>query len=263
MRLFFIGDIFGEAGRRAVLKLLPEFRMQEKIDFVVANGENATHGKGISVAHAQSLLDSGVDVLTSGNHAFDINALFPLYRSEPRLLRPANYSPKSPGRGWVIREILGGLRLAVVNLVGRVHMEGADCPFAAIDRILAQELVGVDVIFVDMHAEATSESRAMGWHLDGRVAAVLGSHSHVPTADEEILPRGTAYQTDVGMTGPYRSVIGMQIEAVLERFRTGVRSQWHPATEDVRLCGAVVDIEESTGRAERIERIQIKLANHQ
>jgi metallophosphoesterase (TIGR00282 family) len=194
-----------------------------------------------------------------GNHAFDREESFSYFNSEPRIIRPANYSDKTPGRGVVVREVFSGVKIAVVNLIGRIHMEPVDCPFAAADRVLAELHGEADIIFVDMHAEATSETRAMGWYLDGKVAAVLGSHTHVPTADEEILPAGTAYLTDAGMTGPYRSVIGMEVEAVLKKFRSGIRSKFEPAKEDVRFCGAVVEIEESTGLARKIERVTKRL----
>lgn len=255
MRLLFIGDVFGAPGRQAVQEILPGLRRDRKIDVVVANGENASHGRGITQKTADILFQAGVDVITTGNHAFDIVEAFPYFESETRLVRPANYSKAAPGRGYVVLDILGGVQLAVINLIGRIHMEPVDCPFAKVDEILEDLRSKSDIIFVDMHAEATSEARAMGWHLDGKVAAVLGSHTHVPTADEEILPQGTAYITDVGMTGPYRSVIGMDLEPVLNKYRTGLRTKFQPATEDIRFCGALVDIEESTGKATHIERV--------
>jgi 2',3'-cyclic-nucleotide 2'-phosphodiesterase len=259
MNLLFIGDVFGEPGRVAVQKILPELKSQRSIDFIVANGENIAHGKGITVSTAESLFSAGVNVITTGNHAFDQHEVHKYFQSEPRLIRPENYGNASPGRGHVIQEVYGGVTIGVINLAGRVHMEPADCPFAAADRLLEEMRGRADIVFVDMHAEATSESRAMGWYLDGRVAAVLGSHTHVQTADEEILPKGTAFITDVGMTGPYRSIIGMKIDIALKKFRTGIRSRWEPASEDVRFCGAIVEIEESNGLARKIERIQIKI----
>jgi len=259
MNLLFIGDIFGEPGRRAIKEFLPDLKRTHKIDFVVANGENVAHGKGITPSLADELFSLGIDVITSGNHAFDKLEIVSYYKKQKKLLRPANYPHQNPGKGHVVLDILGGVSLAVVNLIGRIHMAAADCPFAAVDKVLA-ELKGVaDIIFVDMHAETTSETRAMGWYLDGKVAAVLGSHTHVQTADEEILPQGTAFLTDAGMTGPYKSVIGMEIEPVLSKFKTGIKTRWNPASEDVRVCGAVVEIEESNGRARSIERINLKL----
>jgi len=259
MNLLFIGDIFGEAGRLAVRTLLPDLKKERRLDFVVANGENVAHGKGITPKGAEQLFAAGVDVITTGNHAFDQADSLDYFRRQSRLLRPENYPGGSPGKGHAVAEVYAGIRVAVVNLIGRIHMEPADCPFAAVDRVLADLQGKADIIFVDMHAEATSETRAMGWHLDGRVAAVLGSHTHVQTADEEILPQGTAYLTDVGMTGPYRSVIGMKVDNVLRKFRFGIKSRFEPADGDPRLCAAVVEIEESTGLARKIERLQVRL----
>ncbi len=259
MNLLFIGDIFGEPGRRAVQTILPKLRMEKKLDFVVANGENAAHGKGITPQQAEELFGYGIDVMTTGNHAFDQKDIHGYFKQESRLLRPLNYNKVCPGKGHVIREVYSGVKIGVVNLIGRIHMEPADCPFAAIDGLLEESKLQADIWFVDMHAETTSEARAMGWHLDGKVAAVLGSHTHVQTADEEIMPESTAYLTDAGMTGPYRSVIGMKIPAVLRKFRTGMRTKYEPAEDDVRFCAAMVEIEESTGLARRIERIQIRL----
>lgn len=255
MKILFIGDVFGAPGRQAVQEFVPKLKRERALDVVIANGENVSHGRGITEKTASLLFEAGVDVITTGNHAYDIQDSFPYFASEKRLLRPANYPKTSPGRGYGIFDVLGGIQLAVVNLIGRIHMDPVDCPFAAIDRVLDEIKVEADVIFVDMHAETTSESRAMGWHLDGKVGAVLGSHTHVQTADEELLPQGTAYLTDAGMTGPYRSVIGMGVEPVLEKFRTGIRSRFKPAAKDIRLCGAIVDLEESTGLATNIERI--------
>ena len=255
MKILFIGDVFGSPGRQAVQRVLPSLRAEKQIDVVIANGENACHGKGITESTAKDLFQAGVDVITTGNHAFDHQEVFPYFASEKKLLRPANYSSKTPGRGHVVIDVMGGIHLAVINLIGRVHMDPAENPFAAADELVKDLKGRADVIFVDMHAEATSETRAMGWYLDGRVAAVLGSHTHVPTADEEILPKGTAYLTDAGMTGPYHSVIGMAVEPVLHKFVTGIRQRFEPATEGVRFCSALVDVEESTGLATSIERI--------
>lgn len=259
MNLLFIGDIFGEPGRHAVQTLLPGLRRERKIDFVVGNGENVAHGKGITHKTAEQLFAAGIDVITTGNHAFDQHEVHDYFKRQPKLLRPANYAAVSPGRGWVVVEVYAGVKLGVVNLIGRINMEPADCPFAAADRVLAELKGQADIVFVDMHAETTSESRAMGWHLDGRVAAVIGSHTHVQTADEEIMPRGTAFLTDAGMTGPYRSIIGMRIDNVLRKFQTGIKSRFEPAEGDVRFCGALVEIEESNGLARKIERVQIRL----
>ena len=259
MRLIFIGDIFGEPGRKAVQQVLPGLVRDQKIDFVVANGENVAHGRGVTAKTLQSLLSSGVHVVTTGNHAFDQQDALNIFSSETRLLRPYNYSSASPGKGFVVVEVFSGIKIAVVNLIGRIHMEPADCPFEAADAFIKEVKHEADILFVDMHAEATSEMRAMGWYLDGRVAAVLGSHTHVQTADEEILPKGTAYLSDAGMTGPYRSVIGMKIEPILQKMTLGLKSRFEPADGDVRFCAALVEIEESTGLAKKIERVQIRL----
>ncbi len=259
MNLLFIGDIFGEPGRLAVQQLVPKLRQERGIDVVVGNGENVAHGKGITAKTAEQLFSAGIDVITTGNHAFDQHEVHDYFKRQPRLLRPENYSIASPGRGYTVIEVYAGVMLGVLNLAGQIHMEAADSPFAAADRVLAELKGRADVVFVDMHAEATSEARAMGWYLDGRVAAVLGSHTHVQTADEEILPKGTAFLTDAGMTGPYRSIIGMKLDNVLRKFQTGIKSRFEPAEGDVRFCGAIVEIEESTGLARKIERVQIRL----
>ncbi len=259
MKILFIGDIFGEAGRRAVKTLLPPLRQREKIDFVFANAENIAHGKGISSQSVKLLFDSGVDVLTTGNHAFDRDESLSLYEQDKRILRPANFPAKCPGRGFSRFEVYGGVTVGVINLIGRVHMAPADCPFEKADQLLMDAKLDCDIILVDMHAEATSESRAMGWHLDGRVAAVVGSHTHVPTADEEILPKGTAYISDAGMTGPYRSIIGIDIDTALKRFLMGMRSPIEPAKEDIRMYAVLIDVEESTGLATSIRLLCEKL----
>jgi hypothetical protein len=259
MNLLFIGDIFGEAGRTAIEKVLPALRTERKLDAVIANAENIAHGKGITVKTAEFLFNHGVDVITSGNHAFDQDEILSYFARQPRLLRPANYSAKSPGKGYISLEIYGGVILGVLNLAGRIHMEPAENPFLAADHWIEEASGKADVLLVDMHAEATSETRAMGWYLDGRVGAVIGSHTHVQTADEEILPKGTAFLSDAGMTGPYQSIIGMKIEPVLKKFVTGLKSKFEPASRDIRFCAVLVEIEESTGLARKIERIQIKL----
>ncbi len=256
MKILFIGDIFGEAGKNAVLQKVPEYRSKHRVDFVIANGENVYRGKGIKVREVEELFSSGVDVITSGNHAFDQFDSIELYKKQPKFLHPANYSHLSPSKGYVICEVYSGVHICVINLAGRIHMEPANCPFAAVDKILEETKGQAEITVVDMHAEATSETRAMGWHLNGKVAAVLGSHTHVQTADEEVLPQGTAYITDTGMTGPYRSVIGMKVEGPLKKFRTGIRSPYEPATEDVKFCAVLVDVEESSGKANSILRIQ-------
>lgn len=255
MKILFIGDIFGETGKNLAIQKVSEYRAQG-VDFVVANGENVYKGKGIKIRDAEELFSSGVDVITTGNHAFDQYELIDYFKKQNKILHPANYSRYSPSKGYVLSEVYSGVHVGVVNLAGRVHMESANCPFEAIDKILEEIKSKAEIIIVDMHAEATSEARAMGWYLDGQVSAVLGSHTHVQTADEEILPQGTAYITDAGMTGPYRSVIGMKIDGPLKKFRTGIRNQYEPAQEDPRFCAVLMEIEENSGKARSIQRIQ-------
>ncbi|MBF0493148.1 MAG: YmdB family metallophosphoesterase [Deltaproteobacteria bacterium] len=260
MKILFIGDIFGEVGKKAVLEKVPLFRLQQQVDFVIANGENVSKGKGIKIKEAHELFDCGVDVITSGNHAFDQDETEAYFRQEPRFIHPANYNLLTPSKGWVICEVHSGIKIGVINLAGQIFMSPANCPFECVDRLLKHEMQGdADIVIVDMHADASSECRAMGWHLEGRVAAVLGTHMHVQTADEEILPGGTAYITDVGMTGPYRSVIGMSVEGVLKKFRTGMKQRYIPASEDVRFCALLLEVEENTGKATSIQRIQERM----
>ncbi len=256
MKILFIGDVFGDAGKKALLQKVPEYRSKQSVDFVVANSENVHRGRGLKIRDAEEIFACGVDVISTGNHAFDQIELIDYYKRQPKIIHPANYNPASPSKGYVLCEVYSGVKVGVMNLAGRIHMEPADCPFAAADRVIAEIKSEADIILVDMHAEATSESRAMGWHLDGRVAAVLGSHTHVQTADEEILPNGTAYITDAGMTGPYRSVIGMKVEGPLKKFRTGMRSPYEPGTEDVRFCAVLIEVQENTGKSTSIQRIQ-------
>lgn len=259
MRILFIGDIVGRPGRRAVAERLPELVAQHQPGVVIANCENAAAGFGITPELVEELFATGIDVLTSGNHIWDRKEILPYFEQgakRERLLRPANY-PGAPGQGVYIGERPGGVRTAVLNLQGRVFMPDIDCPFKTADRLLEQIPHEVRVIVVDMHAETTSEKQAMGWYLDGRVSAVLGTHTHVQTADEKILPQGTAYVSDVGMTGPYEGIIGNEKQSVLQRFLTGLPARFEVAEGDVRLCGAVVDVDEQTGRARAIERIAL------
>jgi metallophosphoesterase (TIGR00282 family) len=260
IRILFVGDIMGGPGRRSVQANLEALVDRERIDFVIANVENAAGGFGLTAAVLQDLDDLPVDVLTSGNHVWDKKEGVPLLDAHPALLRPANYPEGNPGRGWCIEESAAGVPVAVVNLQGQALMAPIDNPFRVADRVLdeiRQERDNVRVIVVDMHAEATSEKQAMGWYLDGRVTAVLGTHTHVPTADERILPQGTAFQTDVGMTGPYESVIGMRPDKVLERFLLNTPRPFEPAKRDLQLRGAIVDADEMTGRAVAIRRVRV------
>ena len=257
MRILILGDVVGEPGRRLVEAHLPTLRRELALDFVVINGENAAHGHGITDRIAQQWFDEfGVDVITTGNHAFDVKDIVTYFQKEPRLLRPANYPPGTPGNGFVKLHTPGGQEVLVINVMGRVHMPPCDDPFRCVDAILAKERA--DLVLVDMHAEATSEAQAMGWYLDGRVAAVLGTHTHVGTLDAKVLPGGTAYVTDIGMTGPYEGVIGMKKDASLSRFLRAKGDRFEVAEGDLQLHAVLVVTE---GRkAVSIERILKTLA---
>ncbi|MFH1678569.1 MAG: TIGR00282 family metallophosphoesterase [Candidatus Omnitrophota bacterium] len=254
MKILFIGDIVGKPGRETVKTLLPNLIKEFEIDFVIANIENAAGGSGITPGVADELFNSGINAFTSGDHIFRKKEVLSIINDEPNLLRPANFPLISPGRGSGIFRTKNGESIALINLLGRVFMEARECPF----RVVKEEIdkLGCKALIIDFHAEATSEKVAMGWYLDGLVSAVLGTHTHIQTADEKILPNGTAYITDVGMTGPQRSVIGRKIEDVLTRFITQVDSRFEVASEDLQLQGVVVDIDAGTGKATSIIRIQ-------
>ena len=254
MRVLFIGDIYGKPGRRAIAEKVPVLRELHKLDVVVANCENAASGKGITPKLAGTLIESGVDVLTGGNHIWQYREIIPFLEESTRLIRPANY-PDAPGVGVTTFSASNGEVLAVLQVEGRVFMRNLECPFRTVDRIL-EDLGEVNGILVDVHAEATAEKQALGWYLAGRVSAVLGTHTHVPTADERILPGGTAFMTDVGMTGPYDSVIGMKVESAIDGFLTQRRGRHLVASGNPWLCGAVVDIDPLTGKALSILRIK-------
>jgi hypothetical protein len=255
LRILLVGDIVGGPGRRIFEQVVPRLRAEGTAEFVVANAENAAGGNGCTLPLARELLRAGADVLTLGDHAWDQKELASQIDQEPRLLRAANAAPACPGRGWVTVDSPAG-PVTVLSLVGRVFMPPLfDCPFRAVDRVLAELPPAHGPVLVDLHAEATSEKIAMGWHLDGRVAAVVGSHTHVPTADETILPKGTAYITDLGMTGPRRSILGREIAPVLKRFTTGMPQRFEVATDDVVLEGVVIEVVPTTGKALRIERV--------
>jgi len=253
VNLLFIGDIFASPGRRIVADHLEDIIGANQIDLVIANGENAAGGFGITPAIAEDLLALGIDVLTTGNHVWDKREVYDYLGRQPRLIRPANY-PQAPGKGVVTLRSRSGIECAVINLQGRTYMPATDCPFRTADGILSQIDSGVKVRFVDFHAEVTSEKIAMGWYLDGRVSAVVGTHTHVPTADTRILPEGTAYQTDCGMTGPYRSVIGVETDIVLQRFLTSLPVRMEAARTGAELHAVIIDVDESTGRARAIRR---------
>lgn len=251
LRILMIGDIIGKPGRQAIKTLLPDLRHELSIDMVIANGENTAGGFGITLETAYELLDSGVDVLTSGNHIWDQREIIPHMDEGLPLIRPANY-PNAPGRGYLFHN-----GVMVLNLMGRVFMPPLDCPFRTAETILQEvkEAENPRVIIVDFHAEATSEKQGLGWYLDGRVSAVLGTHTHVGTVDAKVLPGGTGYLTDVGMTGPINSVIGSGVDAVLDRFLTGMPQRLKVATGPVAMNSVLLDIDSESGRATGIQRI--------
>lgn len=260
MRVLFLGDVVGRSGRTLVAERLPRLKAEWKLDFVVLNGENAAGGFGITEVIYQELIDAGADVITLGNHAWDQREAMVFIERAPHLLRPLNYPPGTPGRGSVIAPAKNGARVLVVNLMGRVFMDALDDPFAAIDReIDAIPLKqGCDAILVDMHAEASSEKQAIAHHLDGRVSLVIGTHTHVPTADHRVLPGGTAFMTDVGMCGDYDSVIGMAKEEPVRRFITKMpASRFEAASGPAALSGLAVDIDDETGLAQRVAPVRI------
>ena len=257
MRILFIGDIFGSPGRRAVRELLPVLVAQHTPDLVLANGENAAAGFGITPKLVAELLGAGVEVLTSGNHIWDRKEIIPYLaeHADGPLLRPANFPDGAPGQGLFRGRTRNGIPYAVMNLQGRVFMQSIECPFRGADALLKLIPAEVKIRVLDMHAETTSEKVALGWYMDGRVTAVLGTHTHIPTADERILPGGTAYITDVGMTGPYDSVIGIDRQMVIEKFLNQLPARFEVARDDVRLCGVMIEADPGTGRAISIERI--------
>src|SRR5258708_7661452 len=249
MNILFIGDIFASPGRNIVARHLQDIISEEKIDLAIANAENSAGGFGITPLIAQELFSMGLEVLTTGNHIWDKKELFDYLPREPRLLRPANYNSDLPGSGVIVVKARNGVEVAVINLQGRVHMPSIDCPFRKADAILEALPAHVRVRFVDFHAELTSEKMAMGWYLNGRVSAMVGTHTHIPTADTRILPNGTAYQTDVGMTGPYRSVIGVDKDIILEKFLTQLPVRMEAARHGAELHAVIVEGDEATGRA--------------
>jgi 2',3'-cyclic-nucleotide 2'-phosphodiesterase len=262
MRILFIGDIYGRPGRNIVKDRLREIVRDQAIDLVIANGENSAAGFGITPALAEEFFELNIDVITTGNHVWDKHEIIDYFETvgsnghgpARRLLRPANYPADMPGWGLYQGE-KRSVRYAVINLQGRVFMASNDDPFRTADQLLQQ--IEAKVIIVDIHAEATSEKISLGWYLDGRVTAVVGTHTHVPTADERVLPNGTAYITDVGMTGPYDGVIGVKKELVVGKFLNGMPVRFEAATGDVRLCAVIIDCDEETGKAQGIERLMI------
>lgn len=261
VNILFIGDIVGKPGRKVIREVLRPLKERFRIDLVVANGENASGGIGISIKGADELLSAGIDVLTSGNHIWKKKEIVDYIQQNPDLIRPANFPPGTPGKGFVVKETRSGRRIAVLNLLGRTFMEAVDCPFRKAieerDRLIQES----SIILVDFHAEATSEKMALGWYLDGKVSAVLGTHTHIQTADERILPQGTAYITDVGMTGPIDSVIGVKKDLAIERFLTQMPYKFEVAKRDLALEGVLLSIDPETGKALEISRIRERLSN--
>jgi len=255
MNILFIGDIIGKPGRELIRKGLQGLVARHEVDLVIANAENSAAGFGITKDIGQALLDWGVDVMTSGNHIWDKREAIEYIAREPRLLRPANYPAGVPGRGSCIAQTGDGREVGIVNVMGRVFMLNIDDPFAVVLREIEALRHRTKIVIVDFHAEATSEKVAMGWHLDGKATLVVGTHTHVQTADERILPQGTAYLTDAGMTGPHDSIIGMERAPSLARFLTGMPSKFEPASGNPRLNGVVVTADEATGRATAVTRI--------
>src|SRR5581483_10925937 len=255
MNILFIGDIFASGGRGIVAENLNRLITEHKVDLIIANAENSAGGFGITPLIAEELLALGLDVLTGGNHSFDKREIHDYFEHQPRLLRPANYPPGLPGTGVYTAKARNGAPYAVINLQGRAHMANIDCPFRKADELLPLLEPAIKIRIVDFHAELTSEKMAMGWHLDGRATAMIGTHTHIPTADARILPSGMAYQTDSGMTGPYESVIGIEKDTILRRFLTGLSGRMEAARRGVELHGALITADETTGKAIAIEPI--------
>ena len=259
MKILFVGDIVGSPGRKIVHDRLADILAQREIDLCIANGENSASGFGITPRLAEELFASGIQVLSGGNHIWDRKEIIDFFPHEPRLLRPANFPAGSPGKGIYVGRTKKDVPYAVLNLQGRTFMAPLDDPFRSAISELAKIPADVKVIVVDMHAEATSEKQAMGWYLDGKVSAVLGTHTHVPTADNHVLPGGTAYITDVGMTGPHDSVIGMEKAGIMQRFLDAMPAKFAVAEGDVQMNTVLIDVDEATGRAKAIERLNYRL----
>ena len=257
LRILFVADVYSRTGRRAASEYIPKLIREREIDLCIVNGENAAGGFGLTERIARKMFAYGADVITSGNHVWDRKEFIPYLNKCDKVLRPLNYPPGTPGSGSVIVQSRTDVSVAVVNIQGRTHLPSIDCPFrlgrAEVERLREQ----CSVVFVDFHAEATAEKMAMGWHLDGIASAVIGTHTHIQTADERILPNGTAYLTDAGMTGPHDSVIGVQAPIAIQRFLAQVHVKFKPAEENPKLCGALVEVDDSSGRATSIERLQI------
>lgn len=259
MKVLIIGDIVGNPGRGAVKRFIADFDALDKFELIIANGENAAGGSGITASITNELLSSGVDVITTGDHIWKRKEVIDIIDIESKLLRPANYPAGVPGRGSIITTTRGGIKVGVLNLLGRVFMAPLDCPFKVARKEIERIKKITNVVIVDIHAEATSEKIALGWYLDGLVSAVVGTHTHVQTADQRVLPNGTAYISDIGMTGPIDSVLGRRREDVLQRFVSCMPVRFEIASENIQVQGVIVDIDPKTGRATSIERVQKKL----
>jgi len=257
VRILVIGDVVGKPGRTILREELPSLRERESVDLVIANAENVAGGSGITPDLARRLANSGIDCITLGDHCFKKAEIMPTLQERDDILRPINLPAPAPGRGWTVIETAAAVRVAVICAIGRIFMKPNDCPFLAVDRALGEMDADVSAHIVDFHAEATSEKVAMGWYLDGRASAVIGTHTHIPTSDERVLPGGTAYITDIGMTGPHDSVLGRRKDRVLSSLVTGVPARYDVAKGDVRIQGVVLDIDADTGRATGIRRIEV------
>lgn len=262
MNILFIGDIFGRPGRRMVLAHLKQLKSQYSIDLSIANVENSAAGFGVTPRICEDMFSAGVDVLTTGNHVWDKSEVYGYLDQQDRLLRPANYKATLPGKGLTMVSTASGIRCAVMNLQGRTFMASVDDPFQMADSLIAQIPEDVKVRFLDFHAEVSSEKVAMGWYLDGRVSAVIGTHTHIPTADERVLPQGTALQSDAGMTGAYHSIIGATPESAMKRFLTAIPNRLEVAEGDPQLRGSIIDVDEETGRARKIRRLKVEGLDH-
>lgn len=260
MNILMIGDISGKPGRILIRELLPGLKREFKVDFVIANGENAASGSGITRETANELFLNGVDILTMGNHTWDKKEIFHFIDQDERIVRPLNYPPGTPGQGSVIVDLFGH-RIGIINLLGRAFLPPIDCPFRTIDHELEKMKKETNIILIDFHAETTSEKVALGWYLDGRVSAVAGTHTHIQTADETVLPQGTAYITDLGMTGSYNSVLGVKKELVIEKFLTNLPVKFEIAKGQEMLCGLVVTLDENSGKALTVRRIRRALSS--
>lgn len=258
MRLLFIGDIVGRPGRDIIVAALPSLIAQHKLDLVVANAENAAGGSGLTAGIYRTLVKAGIDAITLGDHVYRRKEIYATLESETNIVRPANLPEEAVGRQWAMVTARDGTPVAIFCLLGQLFMKPIDCPWRTADRVLACVSGDVKVRFVDFHVEATSEAQLMGRYLDGRVSAVLGTHTHVPTADECVLPGGTAFQCDVGMTGPHESILGRRIDRVMKTRLTAHPTQFEVASDDARLCGSIVDIDPATGKALGIERICVR-----